>query len=117
MNAMFVYGLLKPGYSLYHVVEPFIVSTEAGTVRGRLYDAGVPAARFDEDGRIEGFVYTLAQARLEDALRALDDLEDEGTEYRRVVVDVTTAEAKVQAWGYEYLLPLDGCRDVGSFWA
>lgn len=47
MNTVFVYGLLKPGFSLHHVAEPFVAASMPGRTRGRLYDADVPAARFD----------------------------------------------------------------------
>jgi gamma-glutamylcyclotransferase (GGCT)/AIG2-like uncharacterized protein YtfP len=117
VNAVFVYGLLKPGFRFHHVVEPYVERTTAARVRGRLYDAGVPAARFDEDGDIDGYVFWLAPPRLDEALQALDALEDEGVDYRRVVIDLDTAEGKVVAFAYEYLLPLDGCPFVGSSWS
>jgi gamma-glutamylcyclotransferase (GGCT)/AIG2-like uncharacterized protein YtfP len=116
IRTIFVYGLLKPGFSLHHVVDPFVVRSATGRTRGRLYDAGVPAARFDADGDIAGVVFWLDDGRLDEALRILDDLEDEGDEYRRVVVDVETSDGVVQAFAYEYLKPLDGSRDVGSAW-
>lgn len=117
MNAIFVYGLLKPGFSLYHVAERFVVAMRPGTARGRLYDAGVPAARFDQDGEIDGFVFTLDEGRVDEAMRVLDELEAEGDEYRRIVVDVTTDGGVVRAHAYEYLLALDGRPDVGRSWA
>jgi gamma-glutamylcyclotransferase (GGCT)/AIG2-like uncharacterized protein YtfP len=116
VNRVFVYGLLKPGQRLHHVAAPFVMRTEEGRVRGRLYDAGVPAARFDEEGDIEGFVFWLDDARLDEALRVLDDLEDEGTEYRRTTVAVRTGDRTVSAYAYEYLLPLAGASFVGPVW-
>jgi gamma-glutamylcyclotransferase (GGCT)/AIG2-like uncharacterized protein YtfP len=116
MNTLFVYGLLKPGYSLHRVAAPFVVLTRAGRIRGRLYDAGVPAARFDQDGTIEGFVLWLDPERLDEALRVLDVLEDEGDDYRRVVVEVDTDDGAVPAFAYEYLRSLDGRREVGAAW-
>lgn len=115
-NAIFVYGLLKPGLSLHHVAAPFVERSAPAVVRGRLYDAGVPAARFDQDGTIEGFVFWLDETRLEEALRVLDELEDEGDEYRRVTVDARTDEGTVRAFSYEYLWALDGRAFVGSSW-
>ena len=117
MNTVFVYGLLKPGFSLHHVAEPFVVRSVAGRVRGRLYDAGVPAARFDQSGDIEGLVLWLDAERLPDALRILDTLEEEGDVYRRMTVEVETAEGPVRAHAYHYLHSIDGCRDVGSSWS
>jgi gamma-glutamylcyclotransferase (GGCT)/AIG2-like uncharacterized protein YtfP len=81
-----------------------------------LYDAGVPAARFDEDGEIEGFVLWLDEDRATEALRELDELEDEGTEYRRIRIEVTTDGGTTEAFAYEYIRPLDGRRDVGPVW-
>jgi gamma-glutamylcyclotransferase (GGCT)/AIG2-like uncharacterized protein YtfP len=111
---MFVYGLLKPGLRLYHVAEPFVVDATPATVRGRLYDAGVPAARFDEDGVIEGFLFTLDEARLDEALAVLDELEDEGDEYRRIVLTAVTGDGEVEAYAYEYLK--EPGRFVGTTW-
>jgi gamma-glutamylcyclotransferase (GGCT)/AIG2-like uncharacterized protein YtfP len=117
VNTVFVYGLLKPGLSLHHVAEPFVVRSIEGRVNGRLYDAGVPAARFDEDGEIEGLVLWLDADRLPEALRILDELEDEGDVYRRQTVEVETAEGRVLAHAYHYLHPIDGCRDAGPSWS
>ena len=114
---MFVYGLLKPGLRLYHVAEPFVIKTAPARVKGRLYDAGVPAARFDEDGEIEGFVFELDEARLDEALRILDDLEDEGVEYRRIVLTAATPDGPVEAFAYEYLRVVDPASFVGPSWS
>jgi gamma-glutamylcyclotransferase (GGCT)/AIG2-like uncharacterized protein YtfP len=85
-------------------------------VRGRLYDADVPAACFNEDGQIEGFVFWLDERTLDEALRVLDELEDEGDVYRRIVIDVETTDGLIPAFAYEYLGPVDGRREVGSVW-
>ena len=111
---MFVYGLLKPGLRLHHVVEPFVTRSMPARVNGRLYDAGVPAARFDEEGEIEGFVVWLDEARLDEALKVLDDLEDEGIDYRRIVVSADTVGGAVDAFAYEYLK--EPGRFVGTTW-
>ena len=117
MNALFVYGLLKPGQRLFHVAEPFVVRSAAASVRGRLYDVGVPAARFDEDGNIDGVVFWLDEFRLDEALRILDELEDEGTEYRRVVIGVRAdGDRNLDAYAYEYLLEVRPDSDVGRTW-
>ena len=116
MNAVFVYGLLKPGFSLHHVVAPYVVRALPGRVRGRLYDADVPAARFDGGAAIEGVVFWLDDERVTEALDVLDELEDEGEVYRRVVVDVHTDTQPVKAFAYEYIGCLDGRPDVGSSW-
>ena len=114
MSRVFVYGLLKPGQRLHHVIAPFARAVTPATVSGRLYDADVPAARFGGDGRIEGFVVDLE--RTGEALDVLDDLEDEGTVYRRVTVRASTADGDVEAYAYEYMRDTSGLRDVGSSW-
>ena len=116
MNAIFVYGLLKPGFSLYGVSEPFVVASMPATASGRLYDAGVPAARFDEDGTIEGFVFSLDPHRVDEALKVLDELEDEGQVYRRQEIDVRTAEGEQRVYAYHYLGSVEGLADVGAVW-
>ncbi len=116
MNTVFVYGLLKPGQRLHHVAEPYVQRATPARTTGRLYDAGVPAARFDEDGEIEGYVFWVDPARLDEALRVLDSLEDEGVEYRRVTIRATTADGTVAAHAYEYLLALYGAPLVGPMW-
>jgi gamma-glutamylcyclotransferase (GGCT)/AIG2-like uncharacterized protein YtfP len=116
VNAIFVYGLLKPGLRLHHVVEPFVVRSAPGTATARLYDAGLPAARFDEDGALEGFVFWLDESRLEEALRVLDDLEDEGEMYSRIAIDVDTKDGTVRAQAYHYLLSVEGRDDAGRSW-
>jgi gamma-glutamylcyclotransferase (GGCT)/AIG2-like uncharacterized protein YtfP len=116
VNAIFVYGLLKPGFSLYGVAEPFVVSSSPAKTAGRLYDAGVPAARFDEDGTIEGFVFWLDPDRMDEALRVLDTLEDEGEVYVRREIDAQADEGLVRAFAYHYLGTVEGLRDVGEVW-
>ena len=115
-NAVFVYGLLKPGFRLHHVIAPFVQRSAPGTTRGRLYAAAYPAARFDEDGEIEGVVLWLDRARLDEALRLLDDVEDEGEMYERIVIDASTGEGIVPAHAYQYLLEIDRTLDVGRTW-
>jgi gamma-glutamylcyclotransferase (GGCT)/AIG2-like uncharacterized protein YtfP len=116
VTGLFVYGLLKPGFRLHHLAAPFVVGSVAARAHGGLYDAGVPAARFDEDGDIEGFVLWLDPARLEHALRVLDDVEDEGVEYRRVQIEVEYGARRAEVYAYEYLRPLHAARAVGPAW-
>jgi gamma-glutamylcyclotransferase (GGCT)/AIG2-like uncharacterized protein YtfP len=117
VNTVFVYGLLKPGFSLHHHVEPFIVRSSPAHVRGRLYDAGVPAARFDEEGEVEGVLLWIDDERVHELLRTLDELEDEGLEYKRVVVDAATPGGVVPAFAYEYIGRPGGSTYAGRSWA
>lgn len=111
-DAAFVYGLLKPGYRLHHLVEPYLLDVRPATHPGRLYDAGVPAARFDADGVVEGFLLRLDPERIDEAVGILDDLEDEGERYRRVVLEI----AGHTAFAYEWLGPTDDLPEVGPSW-
>lgn len=115
-DAVFVYGLLKPGLRLYPTAEPFVVRSAPAVARGRLYAAQFPAARFDEDGEIDGSVLWLDPRRTAEALRVLDELEDEGEMYERRTIEVRTDEGPVEAFAYHWLLDLDGCPDVGRIW-
>jgi gamma-glutamylcyclotransferase (GGCT)/AIG2-like uncharacterized protein YtfP len=49
-------------------------------------------------------------------LDVLDELEDDGEVYRRIVVDVNTDTQPVRAFAYEYIGSLDGRADVGPSW-
>lgn len=116
MNTVFVYGLLKPGFKYHDVVAEFVDELRPAHVKGRLYDAGVPAARFDQTGTIAGYVYWLMPERTNDALKAMDELEDEGEVYRRVTVTAQTSTGPVKAHSYEYLLDLSDAPYAGETW-
>ncbi|HVL81796.1 MAG TPA: gamma-glutamylcyclotransferase family protein [Actinomycetota bacterium] len=115
-DRVFVYGLLRPGSRLHHVVEQFVRAATPASVPGRLYDTGLgyPAALFGHGGRIEGSVLHLD--RPDEALSLLDEVESEGELYRRVVVEATTDDGPTSAWSYEWLRGTDGLREVGPVW-
>ncbi len=77
---------------------------------------GLPAARFDEDGEIEGFVFWLDPARIDQVIEILDDVEDEGEMYSRITIDVACEGATVAAQAYHFLGPLDDRPVVGTTW-
>ena len=104
MDALFVYGTLRPGHSNAHILENIGGEWQAGFVSGTFYERGWGAAA-DFPGivlhpngpRVEGYLF------ISDSLAAhwpmLDEFEDG---YDRVEVTVTTAEGKqVQAWIYQ----------------
>lgn len=109
---VFVYGLLKPGQRLHDVVLPYLVSCRPAVVAGTLYDAGLPAARFGGAGEIDGYVLELTPA--DEALRVLDDLEDEGVVYRRVCI--RTLRPDLDAFAYEYLPDVASLPRAGRVW-
>lgn len=113
---MFVYGTLAPGDVRWHLVEPFVTSRRRATAPGRVYDTGLgyPAARFDQDGTIEGWVYELVAGRETEALELLDIVEGvvEGG-YRRVRVEITDS---ISAWAYEVGVDTGAMTDLEGRW-
>lgn len=103
LDALFVYGTLRPGDVRWSFLEPFVVDEGVDdTVDGALFDTGLgyPAAVFDGAGTIVGRTYRLALDRLDEALAVLDEEEDTvGGLYRRI--EVTTGSG-VRAWAYAY---------------
>ncbi|MCR6469165.1 gamma-glutamylcyclotransferase [Enterobacter sp. HG048] len=104
MNALFVYGTLRPGHCNAHILENIGGEWLAGSVSGTFYERGWGAAAdfpgivLHPDGpRVEGYLF------ISDNLAAhwqmLDEFEDG---YDRVEVTVTTLEGKqVKAWIYQ----------------
>ncbi|MFN8022725.1 MAG: gamma-glutamylcyclotransferase family protein [Acidimicrobiales bacterium] len=109
-DLLFAYGTLLPGDVRWHFLQPFVVDEGTPDVApGWLYDTGegYPAARFGEldgscgsDSRIQGRVFRFVAARLDEALRVLDDVERAvAGDYRRVRV---VTDGGHQAWAYAY---------------
>ncbi|MFM1651832.1 gamma-glutamylcyclotransferase [Brevibacillus sp. B_LB10_24] len=100
---VFVYGTLLPGESNHHVVKPYLVQSQPGRVRGRLYDIGAyPALVLDEQADwVEGEWHCIR----EEGLRDLDELEGytgeaHNREYERVWIQ--DGEADRSGWVYVY---------------
>ena len=114
--AIFVYGTLLPGQARWPVLEPYVLTTERATARGRLWDtgAGYPAARFDEAGYdIPGMLVTVGPRRLMDVLAMLDRIEGEGVLFRRVEVHTSAGRAV----SYEWLGPTEGLPLLAYGWS
>lgn len=113
---VFVYGTLVPGDVRYHFVEPYVAARHRTTATGRVYDTGLgyPAARFDQTGTIEGWVYELKVGIEDEALDLLDEVEGvvEG-QYRRV--QVRTSDG-VEAWAYEVGIDTESMVDLDGRW-
>jgi len=103
LDALFVYGTLRPGDVRWSMLEPF--AADAGvddTVPGRLFDTGLdyPAAIFGETGIVLGRTYRLRLDTLDHALAVLDEEEDTVAGlYRRVTV---VTGRGTTAWAYAY---------------
>ena len=112
MEAVFVYGTLKRGERNHPLVRPYLHRVLPGFVEGfRLYHLPQGPHRpyaypgmAPGEGRVVGEALFLAH----ETLPLLDELEDEGEEYRRVRVRVETGEGPLEAWAYLYLGGLEG---------
>ncbi|WP_117238103.1 gamma-glutamylcyclotransferase family protein [Thermus sediminis] len=116
MERVFAYGTLKRGERNHFLVVPYLHRVLPGRVWGfRLfhlpqgekrpypYPAMVPG-----EGWVDGEVLFLDL----EALPLLDELEEEGVEYRRVQVQAETPEGLIPAWAYLYLGDLEGARPL-----
>ncbi|WP_243031110.1 gamma-glutamylcyclotransferase family protein [Thermus altitudinis] len=112
MERVFVYGTLRPGERNYPLVEGRVVKVLPGHVEGfRLFHLAEGLGRpYPYPGMVpgEGRVYGEVLFLPEEALSLLDELEEEGMEYRRVQVRVETEEGPLLAWTYLYLGDLEG---------
>jgi gamma-glutamylcyclotransferase (GGCT)/AIG2-like uncharacterized protein YtfP len=95
MNALFVYGTLRPGHSNAHILENIGGEWLAGFVSGTFYERGWGAAAdfpgivLHPDGpRVEGYLFI--SDNLSAHWQMLDEFEDG---YDRVEVTVTTLKA------------------------
>ncbi len=97
---LFVYGTLRPGQQRWAVLAPYASSWSEAEAEGRLWDTGrgYPAAVFGKGGRIRGFAVTLVTAVADEALRLLDEIEAEGSLFRRRTVTTTAGPAMAYEW-------------------
>ncbi len=111
MEALFVYGTLRPGHSNAHILDNIGGEWLPGYVTGTFYEFGWGAAAafpglvLDDNGaRVEGFIFH--SAALSAHWPMLDAFE-EG--YDRVKTEVTTPDGGcVSAWVYQ-IQPRKGC--------
>jgi gamma-glutamylcyclotransferase (GGCT)/AIG2-like uncharacterized protein YtfP len=110
---VFVYGTLMPGRSRWRHLRPYASSWQPATAPGRLWDTGrgYPAATFDAvDSEIPGVVVVLAEDAAEAAIERLDQIEGEGSLYRRVEIVTSSGPALSYEWlgATEDFQPLPG---------
>jgi gamma-glutamylcyclotransferase (GGCT)/AIG2-like uncharacterized protein YtfP len=112
---LFVYGTLMPGEPLWPALAPFAVAWEEATASGRIWDTGhgYPGVRFDVAADdVPGVLVALDRVRLAAAIDMLDEIEEEGSLYRRVQVSTSGGPA----WAYEWLGPTDGLTLLADGW-
>lgn len=113
--AVFVYGTLKPGAVYYPRVALWVVYTTEAAVPGELFDTGFgyPVAKFGENDLVMGTVLHIAEAVIDQALAVMDQIEDEGKEYRRVRVVTTDG---TEAISYEWMGDTSRFRPLAGPW-
>ncbi len=104
-NPLFVYGTLKKGERAHIFLKNAQFLGRACVSGFELYDLGeYPGAKRGK-GVVKGEVYLVE----EDLLKLLDEYEEEGIEYKRILVEAEMEDGrKVRAWFYEYLGEVEG---------
>lgn len=112
-RAVFVYGTLMPGHVRYPAIEPYVGGARLARVRGRLYDTGrgFPAAVFDGEAEVEGWLLTLKPGTAGRALALLERIE--GNLYAPTTVTTTDGE---RAIAYEWRGDTAGLRLLSGRW-
>jgi gamma-glutamylcyclotransferase (GGCT)/AIG2-like uncharacterized protein YtfP len=113
-NRFFAYGTFRPGHERWGAIERFVRTHRPARVPGRLYDtgAGFPAARFDEDGHVEGVLCELAPAAVAEAAEIIVDLSNGLFELRRVVTEDGTS-----AFSTHWSADMTGLTVLSGPWA
>lgn len=123
---LFVYGTLRgdPSHEMFHVLARNADFLDEGKVRGRLFSLGAyPGMVLSEDveDNVKGELYQVQSDRWEKVIRELDSYEGCGPDdpephdYRRALVDVTTASGqKVRAWAYVLNRPTTHLEEIRS---
>ncbi|MDP9389717.1 MAG: gamma-glutamylcyclotransferase [Actinomycetota bacterium] len=113
--AIFVYGTLMPGERRWPLLLPYAGSWSEATAPGRLWDTGngYPAATFDDEAsEVRGVLVVLTPGVAEEAIRVLDEIEAEGTLYRRRLVITSRGSALT----YEWLGPTEALALLPGAW-
>ena len=102
---IFVYGTLKKGYRNHFYLENALYEGTAVLKDYEMFDLGTyPGIRTHQGSMVEGELYIVD----EEMKKHIDELEEEGSLYRCVKVEVLKNNQKVEAYVYEYLLPFEG---------
>lgn len=108
LHRVFVYGTLRGGGSNHFRMAGGLFLMRA-TVKGRLFRIDwYPGLVLGGGGTTLGEVFEVTT----EILRELDEFE--GSEYRRVLTDVSHGEMTIRAWVWEWLGPVDEARHIAS---
>jgi gamma-glutamylcyclotransferase (GGCT)/AIG2-like uncharacterized protein YtfP len=119
-NLLFVYGtLLQRGNPFANYLMQHCTYIAAGKIKGTLYDIGeYPGMIITVNNYVCGSVYQLHHS--EENLRVIDDYEGYGPGqhqpnlYIRLLASIETDNGIVNAWVYQYNLPVDGLPQITS---
>jgi len=117
LHRVFVYGTLRQGGSNHFRMAGgrFVGS---GHVNGRLYRIDwYPGLMLDPDaGLVTGEVFDVTEEQLHqlDVFEGLSAGEVEGSEYRRVLTDVSDGVKTTHAWVWEWIGPVDETKLIAS---
>lgn len=112
---VFVYGTLKRGYRNHHLLEGSKFQCEAVVKGFELYDLG-PYPAVIESGDLEDLVKGEIFEIDGSALARLDELEEEGTLYKRIKTKAFTGSYETEVFVYVYLLGLDQAKKLEIEW-
>jgi len=113
---IFVYGTLKPGGVYHGRVSAWVVYALDASVRGEMYDTGLgyPAAVFGGNDVVPGVLLHVPADALDRVLEVMDEIEEEGKEFRRVRVHTLDG---IEAIAYEWMGPTERLRPLLGPWA
>ena len=107
---LFVYGTLGPNKPNAHILEAIAGTWNKGSVKGLLKEAGwgaelgFPGLMLNSDGQtVDGYIFSSEQ--LDTLWNNLDEFE--GSEYQRVLTEVTLENGQIQQ-AYVYALNPNG---------
>ena len=105
----FVYGTMMPGHLRYPNIDQFVSSTTPDTVSGSLFDtgAGYPAAKFDGDGQVHGFLLVVVPGRAVEAAEVIAELES--NLFRPANVETQSGATAI---AYEFVGSTDGMTPI-----
>jgi gamma-glutamylcyclotransferase (GGCT)/AIG2-like uncharacterized protein YtfP len=116
VDLLFVYGTLMRGESNHdYLAQERTSSIVPATIRGTLYDFGeYPGLRLEGGGRVHGELVELATPA--ETLAVLDELEEEGHEFERTLVEVDADGERRVAWTYVYARETAGAAIASGDW-
>lgn len=106
---LFVYGTLQPGEQRWSRIADLVQDVGSAQASGTIVATphGWPAATFDGEGTIHGYLLRVRDDARRELLERCDQVEAEGTLFRRVLVTVEGPDGPVDAFAYEWAGPDD----------